>query len=127
MQIVGIPIRSGGLQGFRPGQVSTPPASLPRSADEALKGFFFRTFPRFCKSAQSAGRSSAESPRTRAHGRRRLLSQGVEEDPTAGSRWVPGEAVVVASALVIMRFFFLLNDDREQTFVFFRTEVVLVQ
>ena len=39
-QIVDIPVRSAGLQGFRPGQVSTASASLPRSADEAVEGFF---------------------------------------------------------------------------------------
>ena len=51
-QIVDTPVRSGGLQGFRPGQVSTASSSLPRSADEAVEGVF-RTFPRFQKSAES--------------------------------------------------------------------------
>ena len=34
-----IPVRSGGLHGFRPGPFSAASSSLPRSADEAFEGF----------------------------------------------------------------------------------------
>ena len=61
-QIVDIPVRGGGRQGFRPGQVATASASLPRSAHEAVEGVF-RTFPRFHKSAESGQQVSAEITR----------------------------------------------------------------
>ena len=51
-QIVDNLVRSGGPQGFRPGQGSTASSSSSRSADEAVEGGF-RTFPRFQKSAES--------------------------------------------------------------------------
>ena len=58
-QIVDIPA-GGGLQDFLPNPWLS--ASSAVSRDEAFQ-WFFRTFPRFQKSAQSAGRSSARGAR----------------------------------------------------------------
>ena len=56
-QIVDIPV--GGRQGFRPKQVSTASASLPRSADEAVQEFISKLFPISKKRAVCRRGSSA--------------------------------------------------------------------
>ena len=62
-QIVDIPARSRGLQGFRRGQGSTA-SSSSRSLSDADEGFegFFRNFPRPKKSAKVPRQSSPRVP-----------------------------------------------------------------
>ena len=126
-------------------QMLTFQFAVERSADGAVEEFFFRTFHRFQKSAQSAGRSSAGVAAYSSSWTPGLMSQGNScrrrrrRTPAAGlmstaaraggsvqfqgggtcsalawtwtssgtspvrARWVPGEAVVVASAPVIMQ------------------------
>ena len=88
-QIIDIPVRSGALQGFRPGQVSTASFSISRPADEALK-FFFSHFSQKEKSARVAGQVGAQlTVGTSAHPRwaliRRVLAGGGGGGP---DRWI---------------------------------------
>ena len=73
MQIVDIPVRSRGLQGFRQGEVPTASSSSLGPAAEPFH-WVFRTFPFEKKVRRSPGRFVPESPRTPARGRRRLRS-----------------------------------------------------
>ena len=77
----------GGLHGLRPGQGSSASSSMDRSyvAEGAFDGVF-RTFPGVKKSAGSASQcgdhplgyfSTSESPRTGAHGVRRLMAMAL--------------------------------------------------
>ena len=77
-QIVDIPVPVEGLQCFRPGQGSASSSFSHSSVgvrDDENEQFheFFALFPTGKKVRRSPGRWVSESPRTPAHGRRRLL------------------------------------------------------
>ena len=68
-QNVDIPVPRGGLQDFRPGQVSTASSSFSRSADEAFEGFFFALFREEKSAEVYRARSVRSWVRTPAHPR----------------------------------------------------------
>ena len=90
-QIVDIPVPAEGLQGSRPGQVSTASSSFSRSTDEAFQRVF-RTFPCGNKSARVAGQVSAQlgehvsSSTLRAH---QLARAGVAAHLSSAATGVP--------------------------------------
>ena len=78
-QNVDIPVAAGGLQEFRPGQSSSSVARSPadwfNTEDEAFQGFFF--FSHFSpkeKVRHNLRTRGRNCPRTRAHGRRLLMT-----------------------------------------------------
>ena len=115
-QIVDIPVCSGGLQGFRPGQISTVSSSSPGAADEAFERVF-RTSPQGKKVRGSRGQVSAQLG---GHVISSMLSthqmgwtelpdeESEEEDP---NRWVDEYRRIWRKTATLFRRWWLLGTD----------------